>query len=111
MTLASLRPLATLLMLAMLPAAPPRAPFEVVARDPGARVERIADGVYAIVHDDAVHDWPSGATDWPHGNTGASYLVWFGSDADRRTVGCWPPQSIGRARATFRWRFPTPSAS
>ena len=45
MTLASLRPLATLLMLAMLPAAPPRAPFEVVARDPPARGERIADRV------------------------------------------------------------------
>lgn len=31
---------------------------------------RLADGVYAIVHDDATQEWPSGATDWPHGNTG-----------------------------------------
>jgi cyclase len=31
---------------------------------------RLADGVYAILHDDAIHDWPSGATDWPHSNTG-----------------------------------------
>ena len=74
MTIARLRPLVALITLAMLaaarPAAPPRSPFEVVASDSGARVERVADGVFAIVHDDAVHDWPSGATDWPHGNTG-----------------------------------------
>ena len=50
---------------------------EVVARDPGARMERLADGVYAIVHDDATHDWPSGTTNWPHGNTG----VIVGQDA------------------------------
>ena len=39
-------------------------------RDAGARMEKLGDGVYAIIHDDAVHDWPSGAVDWPHGNTG-----------------------------------------
>jgi len=33
------------------------------ARDAGARMERVADGVYAIVHDDATDQWP-------HGNTG-----------------------------------------
>ena len=43
---------------------------ETVARDPGARMERLADGVYAIIHDDATHDFPTGATEWPHGNTG-----------------------------------------
>jgi len=32
-------------------------------RDAGARMERVADGVYAIVHDDATDEWP-------HGNTG-----------------------------------------
>ena len=32
-------------------------------RDSTARVERLADGVYAIVHDDATDQWP-------HGNTG-----------------------------------------
>lgn len=50
---------------------------EIVARDPGARMERIADGIYAIIHDDATHDWPSGTTSWPHGNTG----VIVGDDA------------------------------
>jgi len=38
--------------------------------DRGARVERVSEGVYAILHDDAVVQWPSGATGWPHGNTG-----------------------------------------
>ncbi|HUR93528.1 MAG TPA: MBL fold metallo-hydrolase [Gemmatimonadales bacterium] len=33
------------------------------ARDSGARLERVADGVYAILHDDATDQWP-------HGNTG-----------------------------------------
>jgi glyoxylase-like metal-dependent hydrolase (beta-lactamase superfamily II) len=32
-------------------------------RDSTARVERLADGVYAIIHDDATDQWP-------HGNTG-----------------------------------------
>jgi len=31
--------------------------------DSGARIERVADGVYAIIHDDATDEWP-------HGNTG-----------------------------------------
>lgn len=30
----------------------------------------LAEGVYAIIHDDATHEWPSGAVNWPHGNTG-----------------------------------------
>jgi glyoxylase-like metal-dependent hydrolase (beta-lactamase superfamily II) len=38
--------------------------------DASARAERIAEGVYAILHDDAIVQWPSGATGWPHGNTG-----------------------------------------
>jgi glyoxylase-like metal-dependent hydrolase (beta-lactamase superfamily II) len=38
--------------------------------DAGARLESLADGVYAILHDDAILQWPSGATGWPHGNTG-----------------------------------------
>src|SRR5215212_9834228 len=33
------------------------------ARDPGARLERVADSVYVIIHDDATDQWP-------HGNTG-----------------------------------------
>ena len=33
------------------------------AKDAGARLERVADGVYVIVHDDATDQWP-------HGNTG-----------------------------------------
>ncbi len=42
----------------------------VVARDESARVERLAEGVFAIIHDDATRNWPSGSTAWPHGNTG-----------------------------------------
>ncbi len=38
-------------------------PDRVVARDSSARMERIADGVYAIIHDAATENWP-------HGNTG-----------------------------------------
>jgi cyclase len=38
-------------------------PGRVVATDSGARLERLAEGVYAIVHDDATEAWP-------HGNTG-----------------------------------------
>ena len=38
--------------------------------DDGARMHRLAEGVYAIVHRDATTEWPGGATDWPHGNTG-----------------------------------------
>ena len=41
----------------------PGGPGRVVATDSGARLERLADGVYAIVHDDATEAWP-------HGNTG-----------------------------------------
>jgi glyoxylase-like metal-dependent hydrolase (beta-lactamase superfamily II) len=33
------------------------------ARDDGARIERVADGVYAIIHENA-------SDEWPHGNTG-----------------------------------------
>lgn len=36
---------------------------EIVASDKGAVMERIGDGVYAIIHDDATDEWP-------HGNTG-----------------------------------------
>ena len=49
----------------------------VQSRDSTARVEKIAEGVYAIIHADATHDWPSGAVNWPHGNTG----VVIGADA------------------------------
>jgi len=32
-------------------------------RDTGARIERVTDGVYAIIHENATEEWP-------HGNTG-----------------------------------------
>jgi cyclase len=38
-------------------------PAGAQAKDAGARMERVADGVYAIIHDDATDQWP-------HGNTG-----------------------------------------
>lgn len=41
-----------------------------VASDSSGRMERVAPGVYAIIHRDAVHTFPDGAMDWPHGNTG-----------------------------------------
>ncbi len=63
-------------------------PRPIVARDAEARMERLADGVYAIIHADATTDWETGLTEWPHGNTGvvvgdngvlvvdATYLPW-----------------------------------
>ena len=36
---------------------------QVEARDSAARLERVGDSVYVIIHDDATDDWP-------HGNTG-----------------------------------------
>ena len=53
----SLAPAVPLLLLAALafPAA--------AQRDDGARIERVTEGVYAIIHDNA-------SDEWPHGNTG-----------------------------------------
>ena len=64
---------ALLLSLAVAVAPAPR----LAPADSGARVEQVAPGVYAIIHADATHDWPSGAVNWPHGNTG----VIVGTDA------------------------------
>jgi glyoxylase-like metal-dependent hydrolase (beta-lactamase superfamily II) len=46
------------------------APLSAQIRDDGARMERVADGVYVIIHDNATDEWP-------HGNTG----VIVGQDA------------------------------
>ena len=35
-----------------------------------ARVERLAEGVYAIIHPDATTDWATNTTDWPNSNVG-----------------------------------------
>jgi hypothetical protein len=43
--------------------------FGIVASDSGARMHRVADGVFAILHDDAVHSYPDGSISWPQGNT------------------------------------------
>src|SRR5919109_50387 len=52
------------LVVAALASAPPAALAQASPpRDSTARVERLADGVYAIIHDDATDQWP-------HGNTG-----------------------------------------
>jgi glyoxylase-like metal-dependent hydrolase (beta-lactamase superfamily II) len=53
-------PSPVILLLATLAAA---APAAAQARDDGARIERVGDGVYAIVHENA-------SDEWPHGNTG-----------------------------------------
>src|SRR5918996_1521336 len=42
---------------------PPALAQAALPRDSTARVERLADGVFAIIHDDATDQWP-------HGNTG-----------------------------------------
>ena len=54
-------PCLPLLLLAL--AAWPRRPAAAQARDDGARIERVAGGVYAIIHENA-------SDEWPHGNTG-----------------------------------------
>ncbi len=46
------------------------APLSAQIRDDGARMERVAEGVYVIIHDNATDEWP-------HGNTG----VIVGQDA------------------------------
>jgi glyoxylase-like metal-dependent hydrolase (beta-lactamase superfamily II) len=50
-----------------------------VAHDAGARMERVADGVYAIIHANATEQWPNGNTGVVVGNDGvlifdATYL-------------------------------------
>jgi len=45
-------------------------PAAAQVRDTGARLERVADGIYVIIHDNATDEWP-------HGNTG----VVVGEDA------------------------------
>lgn len=54
-------------------------PDTVRARDAGARMERVADGIYAIIHDEATEDWPNGNTGVVVGDQGvlvvdATYL-------------------------------------
>lgn len=51
-----------LLVLALIIVFPVLLPAQV-ARNESARLERLAQGVYAIIHDDATDAWP-------HGNTG-----------------------------------------
>ena len=40
------------------------------AKDATGRMEKLGDGVYAILHDHATLDWPSGTMQWPHSNVG-----------------------------------------
>ena len=44
----------------------------VAAQVPNAqpRVERLAAGVYTIIHPDATRDWATNTTDWPNSNVG-----------------------------------------
>ena len=48
--------------------APQRASAQ--AKDATARMEKVGDGVYAILHDHATLDWPSETMQWPHSNVG-----------------------------------------
>jgi glyoxylase-like metal-dependent hydrolase (beta-lactamase superfamily II) len=57
----------------------PSQPIAAQARDAGARMERVADGVYAIIHDAATEDWPNSNTGVVVGDNGvlvvdATYL-------------------------------------
>lgn len=47
-------------------------PASLAAQTPDAkpRVERLATGVYAIIHPDATTDWSTNTTDWPNSNVG-----------------------------------------
>ena len=60
----------TMLFLALpaLVLAPPHAAAQ--ASDATARMEKLGDGVYAILHDHATLDWPSETMQWPHSNVG-----------------------------------------
>jgi glyoxylase-like metal-dependent hydrolase (beta-lactamase superfamily II) len=40
------------------------------AKDATARMEKLGEGVYAILHDHATLDWPSETMQWPHSNVG-----------------------------------------
>jgi cyclase len=40
------------------------------AKDATAHMEKLGDGVYAILHDHATLDWPSETMQWPHSNVG-----------------------------------------
>ena len=42
----------------------------VQAKDATARMEKLGEGVYAILHDHATLDWPSETMQWPHSNVG-----------------------------------------
>jgi glyoxylase-like metal-dependent hydrolase (beta-lactamase superfamily II) len=53
--------LAALIFAANLPAQSPNAQV---------RVERLAEGIYAIIHPDATTDWSTNTTDWPNSNVG-----------------------------------------
>jgi cyclase len=57
----------------------PAAAASAQAKDAGAHMERVADGVYAIIHDDATEDWPNSNTGVVVGDNGvlivdATYL-------------------------------------
>lgn len=47
-------------------------PARISGQTPDAkpRVERLAKGVYAIIHPDATTDWATNTTDWPNSNVG-----------------------------------------
>lgn len=48
--------------------APTRAAAQ--AKDATAHMEKLGDGVYAILHEHATLDWPSETMQWPHSNVG-----------------------------------------
>ncbi|MBL8114601.1 MAG: MBL fold metallo-hydrolase, partial [Acidobacteria bacterium] len=76
---------------------PALAAANVVARDAGATMERVAEGVYAILHEDATDSWP-------HGNTG----VVVGSESVLVIDSCYLPSRARGDIALIRSVTPKP---
>jgi cyclase len=57
-----------MVLIAWAASAPQRSAAQV--KDATARMEKLGDGVYAILHDHATLDWPSETMQWPHSNVG-----------------------------------------
>ena len=71
------------------------AAFETVASDAGARMLRLAEGVYVIEHDDATDEWP-------HGNTGVVVVDDGGREALENKGKSLLPGGIVRIDGSFK---------
>jgi cyclase len=67
-SLSLLAALAAMVLIALAGVAPGRAAAQ--AKDATAHMEKLGEGVYAILHEHATLDWPSETMQWPHSNVG-----------------------------------------